>query len=185
MRRRTFLAALGSAAAWPLLARAQQSPMPTVGCLINGSPRDTAFLLAPFRNGLGELGYVESQNVAIEYRWAEGHNEALSALAAELIGLRVAVIAALGGPASALAAMTLTKSIPVVFQTGGDAKELGLVGNLNKPEGNHGFSRRRAIRSIARIVPKREILRAADKSSKSKRQEVGADHPDSIKVYQT
>jgi putative tryptophan/tyrosine transport system substrate-binding protein len=135
MRRREFIAALGGAAAWPIAARAQLET-PTVGCLINGSPRDTEFLIAPFHNGLRDLGYIEGQNVAIEYRWAEGHYERLSALAAELIDLRVAVIAALNGASSALAAKSLTNSIPIVFQTGGDAAEQGLVANLNRPEGN-------------------------------------------------
>jgi putative tryptophan/tyrosine transport system substrate-binding protein len=136
MKRRAFIAALGGAAVWPLVARAQQLETPTVGCLINGSPRDTESLIAPFHNGLRDLGYIEGQNVAIEYRWAEGHYERLAALAAELIDLRVAVIAALNGASSALAVKALTNSIPIVFQTGGDAAELGLVANLNRPEGN-------------------------------------------------
>ena len=136
MKRREFIATLGGAAAWPIAARAQQLETPTVGCLINGSPRDTESLIAPFHNGLRDLGYIEGQNVAIEYRWAEGHYERLSGLAAELIDLRVAVIAALNGASSALAAKALTNSIPIVFQTGGDAAELGLVANLNRPEGN-------------------------------------------------
>src|SRR6476646_9349101 len=134
--RRDFLAALGSEAAWPLLARAQQSPMPTVGCLINGSPRDAKLLISPFCEGLGDLGYTEGHNVAIECRWAEGHNERLSALAAELINLPVTVIAALYGSSAALAAKALTTSIPIVFLTGGDAAKLGLVANLNRPEAN-------------------------------------------------
>jgi putative tryptophan/tyrosine transport system substrate-binding protein len=136
MRRRQFVAALGSATLWPLLARAQESATPMVGCLINGSPRDTEFLIVPFHKGLGELGYVEGENVTIECRWAEGHNERLPALAAELVRLPVAVIAALNGSASALAVKALTSSIPIVFQTGGDAAELGLLTNLNRPEGN-------------------------------------------------
>ena len=85
---------------------------------------------------LGELGYVDGENVSIAYRWAGGHNERLPALAAELVSLPVAVIAALNGSASALALKTLTKSVPIVFQTGGDAAELGLLTNLNRPEGN-------------------------------------------------
>lgn len=135
MRRRAFLAALGSVTIYPLAARAQQ-PVPIVGCLVNGSPQDTDFSVAPFQRGLGELGYVDGENVVIEYRWASGHNERLPALAAELVSLPVAVIAALNGSASALALKALTKSIPIVFQTGGDAAELGLLTNLNRPEAN-------------------------------------------------
>jgi putative ABC transport system substrate-binding protein len=135
MRRRAFLAALGSVTIYPLAARAQQ-PVPIVGCLVNGSPQDTDFSVAPFQRGLGELGYVDGENVVIEYRWASGHNERLPALAAELVSLPVAVIAALNGSASALALKALTKSIPIVFQTGGDAAELGLLTNLTRPEAN-------------------------------------------------
>jgi putative tryptophan/tyrosine transport system substrate-binding protein len=135
MRRRAFLAALGSVTIYPLAARAQQ-PVPIVGCLVNGSPQDTDFSVAPFQKGLGEFGYVDGENVVIEYRWASGHNERLPALAAELVSLPVAVIAALNGSASALALKALTKSIPIVFQTGGDAAELGLLTNLNRPEAN-------------------------------------------------
>jgi putative tryptophan/tyrosine transport system substrate-binding protein len=135
MRRRAFLAALGSVTIYPLAARAQQ-PVPIVGCLVNGSPQDTDFSVAPFQKGLGDFGYVDGENVVIEYRWASGHNERLPALAAELVSLPVAVIAALNGSASALALKALTKSIPIVFQTGGDAAELGLLTNLNRPEAN-------------------------------------------------
>ena len=135
MRRRNVIAALGCTALWPRAARAQ-SAMPTVGCLINGSPADAKFLIAPFRDGLGDMGYVEGQNVAIAYRWAEGRNERLSALAAELINLPVAVLATLYGSGGALAAKKLTSSIPIVFQTGGDAVALELVTDLNKPEAN-------------------------------------------------
>ena len=186
MRRREFIAALGGAAAWPIAARAQQLETPTVGCLINGSRRDTESLIAPFHNGLRDLGYIEGQNVAIEYRWAEGHYERLSALAAELIDLRVAVIAALNGASSALAAKAVTNSIPIVFQTGGDAAELELC-RKSEPAGrqphrrkrHHERSRRSAMRSIARIVPESEIFRAPDKSSKPKRQEVSKRNPSS------
>src|SRR5262245_15201458 len=136
MRRREFITGLGGAAAWPLMTRAQPAAMPTVGCLINGSPADARFLIGPFHEGLADSGYVEGQNVAIEYRWAEGRNERLSTLAAELIDLRVAVLATLYGAAAALAAKKLTTTIPIVFQTGGDAAELGLVINLDRPEGN-------------------------------------------------
>lgn len=136
MRRRDVIAAFGCTALWLRAARAQPSDMPTVGCLINGSPGDAKFLIAPFRDGLGDMGFIEGQNVAIAYRWAEGRNERLSALAAELINLPVAVLATLYGSGGALAAKKLTASIPIVFQTGGDAVALGLVTDLNKPEAN-------------------------------------------------
>jgi putative tryptophan/tyrosine transport system substrate-binding protein len=132
--RRHFLATV--AGAWPVHSRAQQPAMPLVGALINGSPRDAQSLVAPFRDGLGDQGYVEGQNVAVEYRWAEGHNERLSPLAAELIHLRVAVLATLYGASAALAAKALTNSIPIVFLTGGDASELGIVANRDRPEAN-------------------------------------------------
>jgi putative tryptophan/tyrosine transport system substrate-binding protein len=134
--RRHFLATVAVAAAWPVHSRAQQPAMPLVGALINGSPRDAQSLVAPFRDGLGDQGYVEGQNVAVEYRWAEGHNERLSPLAAELIHLRVAVLATLYGASAALAAKALTNSIPIVFLTGGDASELGIVANRDRPEAN-------------------------------------------------
>jgi putative tryptophan/tyrosine transport system substrate-binding protein len=117
-------------------ARAQQPAMPLVGALINGTPQDTRSLVMPFRVGLGDEGYIEGQNVAVEYRWAEGHNERLSSLAAELIDLRVAVLAILYGASAALAAKALTKTVPIVFLTGGDASELGIVANRDRPEAN-------------------------------------------------
>jgi putative tryptophan/tyrosine transport system substrate-binding protein len=110
--------------------------MPLVGALINGSPQDAQSLVVPFRDGLSDQGYIEGQNVAVEYRWAEGHNERLSSLAAELIELRVAVLATLYGASAALAAKALTNSIPIVFLTGGDASELGIVANRDRPEAN-------------------------------------------------
>jgi putative ABC transport system substrate-binding protein len=134
--RRDILAAVAVAAAWPLRSWAQQPAMPLVGCLVNGSPQDAQSLVAPFRDGLGDQGYIEGQNVAVEYRWAEGHNERLSPLVAELINLRVGVLAALYGASAALAAKALTSSIPIVFLTGGDASELGLVANRDRPEAN-------------------------------------------------
>lgn len=134
--RRHLLAAVAGAAAWPLRSSAQRPAMPLVGALINGSPQDARSLVAPFRDGLGDQGYIEGQNVAVEYRWAEGHNERLSSLAAELINLRVAVLATLYGASAALAAKALTNSIPIVFLTGGDASELGIVANPDRPEAN-------------------------------------------------
>jgi putative ABC transport system substrate-binding protein len=135
IKRREFLTVLGSTAVWPLMSSAQQFA-PTIGCLINGLPGDAKFLIAPFCDGLRDLGYVEGENVAIEQRWAEGRNERLSALAAELISLQVTVLATLYGASSALAAKALTNTIPIVFLTGGDATALGLVANPDKPEGN-------------------------------------------------
>jgi putative ABC transport system substrate-binding protein len=136
MRRRDFVTLLGCVAAWPVTARGQQSLLPTIAFVNGGSPDSSARSVGAFRKGLGETGYVEGQNVTIEYHYLEGQYNGLTALMADLVRRRVAVIVTGGGKIAALAAKTATTTIPIVFAVGEDPVTLGLVASLSRPGGN-------------------------------------------------
>jgi putative ABC transport system substrate-binding protein len=166
MRRREFLGVItGGVAAWPLAAQSQQPSMPVIGLLAAPAAASYGYIIDAVRRGLKETGYVEGQNVAIEYRWADGQYQRLPSMAAELVDLRVAVIAAVGGVPAALAAKAATSRIPIVFSVANDPVKLGLVSSLANPNGNAtGISfltvelDGKRLELIREVVPKAAVI---------------------------
>jgi len=166
MRRRHFIALIGGCiAARPPAARAQQGAPPVIGFLSSRSPNDSASVISAFRQGLQETGFAEGQNVVIAFRWAEGDYDRLPKLAAELVGLRVAVLFAAGGPPAALAAKAATSTIPIVFSAANDPDRLGLVVSFNRPGGNvTGMSTftadigAKSVELLRELVPKAAVI---------------------------
>jgi putative tryptophan/tyrosine transport system substrate-binding protein len=164
MKRREFISLIGSAAvAWPLAARAQQPDMPVIGFLSTRSPQDAAHLVTAFHRGLSENGFVDGQNLTIDFRWADGQYDRLPALAAELVRRPVKVIAATGGEPAPLAAKAATATIPIVFAIGGDPVRSGLVASYGRPGGNiTGVSILTRTMEAKRIGLVREVVPRAE-----------------------
>jgi putative ABC transport system substrate-binding protein len=167
MRRREFITLLGGVAAWPLAARAQKAAMPVIGFLSAGRPVPFAHLVAAFRDGLKETGYVEGQNLTIEYRWAEGQFDRLPTLAAELLGRPMALLVATGGDQSVKAAKAATATTPIVFLYGADPVGDGVVASLNRPgENATGVTliapdlETKRLQLLHEIVPKADVIAA-------------------------
>jgi putative tryptophan/tyrosine transport system substrate-binding protein len=161
MRRREFVAAIATLFVGAS-ARGQKDTLPEIGLLSSRSPNESATLIAAFQAGLKESGYVEGQNVAIQYRWADGHYDRLPALAADLVNRKIAVIATVGGTVSALAAKAATAAVPIVFISDQDPVKVGLVKNLNRPDGNAtGISQFTSELEAKRLALLRELIPSA------------------------
>jgi putative ABC transport system substrate-binding protein len=166
VKRREFITLIGgTAVAWPLAARAQQSAMPVIGVLGSASPEQSASRVLAFRQGLNESGYAEGHNVAMEFRWAYDQYDRLPGLAADLVSRRVALIAAIGNQLPALAAKAATQTIPIVFAIGADPLQSGLVASLNRPGGNitgitalAGVLVSKRLQLLHELVPKSEVI---------------------------